>query len=113
MTDRRRGPTTGTDRDALRASCVSLYVDERLTLREVAGRVDRSADTVARLLDEAGHTPRPRHDPDRQVMVRLQIYIPVEYRDAMREYAEIRGAEYNDTVLFLLGKVLGIEWRKP
>lgn len=105
-----RGPTVGADRAALRARCINLYVHQGLSLREVARRVDRSSDTVGRLVTEAGYTIRPRNNPDRRAMVRLELRVPEDFRDAINEYAQLRRIQYNDAVLQLLGKVLGIDW---
>lgn len=105
-----RRPTTGAARAALRQRCITLYVHQGLSLAAVGKLVDRNPDTVSRLIVEAGYTIRPRNNPNRRPMVRLELGIPAEFQDALREYARLRGMSYNDAVLACLGRVLGLEW---
>lgn len=54
---------TGDSRDDFRALVVTMYVDERRSIREIADATQRSYGAVHRLLEEAEVAFRPRGNP--------------------------------------------------
>lgn len=103
-------PLTGQLRAQVRAEVVRLYASG-LNLKATAKAVDRPQLLVPELLREAGYPIRTRGGKavDERPMKRIYIYIPADVHDAINEYAELRGIEFNDAFRQIIGKAVGVE----